>query len=420
LPAPARDPAIIDPGISPAGRPAPRRSAASARADSLRASGIRKILSRAATMPEAVNLTIGQPDFPVPDAVRIAAIDAINAGRNGYTPNAGDAHLLRRINEFLAFDVGWNCKPAGTTGHAGPLSMVTTGTSGGLSLAFLSMLDPGDECIIPDPYFVSYPELATICNATAVACETGEDGLLTAERVEPLITDRTRFVLFSTPSNPGGVVSPKRVCDDLTDLCRSKGLVLISDEIYDAFTFPDARTDHRSGDASARCCPSPARRAGAEDTVLLIRGFGKTYGCTGWRMGYAAGPVWLLEAMSKFQQYVFVCAPTPLQLGAAACFDADMDPIVLDYQMRRDMIVNTLGPLAHIAPPGGAFYAWIRVPEHLGMTGAEFTELAASHGVLVVPGGVFSRHDTHFRISYATDPARLARGLDILAGLMRR
>lgn len=405
--------------VQPAAR-SPRTPGPSARSESLRFSGIRKILGRAATMPDAVNLTIGQPDFPVPDAVRDAAIDAIRAGRNGYTPNTGDAHLLGRINAFLAEDVGWDCRPAGSPGHAGPQSIVTTGTSGALTLAFLSMLDPGDECIIPDPYFVSYPELAATCHATPVFCDINEQGELTADRVEARITDRTRFVLFSTPSNPAGVVSSRQTCRDLLDLCRSRGLILISDEIYDAFTFPDARTDTRARNAAVRCCPSPARSEGSEDTVLLIRGFGKTYGCTGWRLGYAAGPAWLVETMSKFQQYTFVCAPTPLQLGAAACFDTDMDPIVLDYQKRRDMIVQTLGPLTRIAPPGGAFYAWVEVPGHLGMTGSAFTELAAEHGVLVVPGGVFSRKDTHFRISYATDPARLAKGLEILAGLMRR
>lgn len=393
--------------------------AASARADALRASGIRKILARAGTMPDAVNLTIGQPDFPVPDEVRTAATQAINAGRNGYTANAGDPGLLARINQFLRWDAGWDCKAAGAADHAGPMSMVTTGTSGGLTLAFLSMLDPGDECVIPDPYFVSYPELARACNATAVPCDTDERGQFTADRVEKCLTDKTRFVLFSTPSNPAGVVATRQACSDLLDLCRSRGIVLISDEIYDAFTFPDARTDTRVGDPTQRCCPSPARLPGAEDSVLLIRGFGKSYGCTGWRLGYAAGPAWLLEAMSKFQQYLYVCAPTPLQVGAAACFDADMDPVVLEYQTRRDMILDRLGPLTTIAPPGGAFYAWVRVPERLKMTGTDFTEHAADHGVLVVPGGVFSRHDTHFRISYATDRARLAKGLDTLAELMR-
>lgn len=394
------------------------RPTASGRANALRASGIRRILARAATMPDAVNLTIGQPDFPVPETVRAAAADAIHQGRNGYTPNAGDPGLLSRVSEFLRWDLGWDCRPPGT-GHAGPGVMVTAGTSGALTLAYLSLLDPGDECVIPDPYFVSYPELATMCNARAVACPTGEDGQLTADRVEKCLTDRTRFVLFSTPSNPAGVVATKRVCADLLDLCRSRGIVLISDEIYDAFTFPDARTDTRAGDASAACCPSPARLPDASDTVLLVRGFGKSYGCTGWRLGYAAGPGWLLEAMARFQQYVFVCAPTPLQVGAAACFDADMDPVVLEYRGRRDIILEKLGPLTDIAPPGGAFYAWVRVPERLGMSGEAFTELAAEHGVLVVPGGVFSAQDTHFRISYATDPSRLARGLDVLAGLMK-
>lgn len=369
-------------------------------------------------MPDAVNLTIGQPDFPVPDAVRRAAVEAVQAGRNGYSPNAGDPALLARINRFLALDLGWDCRAAGAPGHAGPNSMVTTGTSGALTLACLSLLDPGDECIIPDPYFVSYPELAAMCGATAVGCDTGDDGVMTAARVEPLITDKARFVLFNTPSNPAGIVASRRACADMLELCRARGLVLISDEIYDAFTFPDARTDACAGDPALRRCPSPARLPGSADTVLLVRGFGKTYACTGWRLGYAAGPSWLIEAMMRFHQYTFVCAPTPLQAGAVACFDADMDPVVLEYQARRDMVIEKLGPLTDITPPGGAFYAWVRVPPKLGMTGAEFTDLAADRGVLVVPGAVFSRHDTHFRISYATNPARLSQGLDILASLM--
>lgn len=388
-------------------------SGPSRRADSLRASGIRKILQRAATMPDAVNLTIGQPDFPVPENVQHAAIEAIRDGRNGYSPNSGDPILLDRIRQDLTRDLGWSFE-----GGNAPGVVATTGTSGGLTLAYLALLDPGDECIIPDPYFVSYPELATMCGAKAVLCDTGEDGEMTAERVAPLITDKTRFVLFNTPANPNGVVASKKTCADLLDLCKSKGVILLSDEIYDAFAFPESRTDACAGDASIARCPSPARLPGAEDTVLLVRGFGKTFGCTGWRLGYAAGPAWLVEAMVKFHQYTFVCAPTPLQHGAAACFDADMDPVVLEYQKRRDMIVEKLGGLTHIAPPGGAFYAWIKVPEHLGMTGAEFTDLAAEHNVLVVNGGVFSSQDTHFRISYATDPAKLAKGLDTLAGLM--
>jgi aspartate/methionine/tyrosine aminotransferase len=399
---------------------APRSQGPSARAVSLRASGIRKILAKAATMPDAVNLTIGQPDFPVPEIVRRAAMDAIESGRNGYSANAGDAHLINRINNYLALDLGWDCKPPATPGHAGPSTMVATGTSGALTLAYMAMLDPGDECIIPDPYFVSYPELATLCQARAIACDTGDDGELTAARVEPLLTDRTRFVLFNTPANPNGVVSSRKTCSDLLDLCRARGVILISDEIYDAFAFPEFRTDACVGNSAMRRCPSPARLSGAEDTVLLIRGFGKTYGCTGWRLGYAAGPQWLVEAMVKIHQYTFVCAPTPLQIGAAACFDADMDPVVLNYQKRRDLIVEKLGPLTQIAPPGGAFYAWVRVPGHMNMTGSQFCELAADHGVLMVPGAVFSAKDTHFRISYASDPTKLAKGLDILAGLMGR
>jgi aspartate/methionine/tyrosine aminotransferase len=217
------------------------------------------------------------------------------------------------------------------------------------------------------------------------------------------------------------VVASAKAQRDLLALCQSKGIVLISDEIYDEFAFSESRTEAMvggaGGSAGARC-PSAARAPGASASTLVIRGFGKSYGVTGWRLGYAAGPSALLAEMTKLQQYLYVCAPTPLQHGAAAAFDVSLEPMVAEYQRRRDMVIEKLSRVTEVAIPGGAFYAFPKVPAKLGMTGEQFFEAAYAKNVLLVPGKAFSSRDTHFRISFATPLHKLEEGLDIICRLM--
>jgi len=296
--------------------------------------------------------------------------------------------------------------------------LVTSGTSGGLVLASMAILNPGDEIIVPDPWFVLYPHLAELCNAKAVICDTYPDFRLTAAKVAPLITEKTKAVILCSPGNPSGVVATPAECAELLALCRSRGVLLISDEIYDEFTFQESMTDRAVGDSSRLRCPSPARNQGSHENCLLIRGFGKSYGVTGWRLGYAAGPKWLVAEMVKLQQYLYVCAPTPLQHGAAAALHEDLSPMVADYQRRRDMVVSRLGRFTEVAFPGGAFYAFVKVPERLGLTASQFFEKAYEANVLIVPGKTFSNRDTHFRLSFATKPDKLNQGLDVLCRLL--
>lgn len=384
------------------------------RARAIEPSGIRRVSDLALRMPDAINLSIGQPDFPVPDSIKRAAGRAIDADRNGYSPTVGVAELRDSIGAWLRTDLGWDVSEPG-----GPGLLVTLGTSGALVLAAQAMLSPGDEMIVGDPYFTLYPPLAKLCDARAVLCDTYPDFRLTAERVEPLITPRTKFVLLTSPGNPSGVVCSERDVADLLDLCRRRGVLLISDEIYDEFTFAESRTARCVGDPSRARCPSPARLAGSQDDLLVIRGFGKTYGVTGWRLGYTVGPRALIEQMAKINQYSFVCAPTPLQFGVAAAFSTDMGPIVAEYERRRDLAVARLREVTEITLPGGAFYAFPRVPERLGLTATEFVDRCIERKVLVIPGGAFSARDTHIRISLAASPERLERGLEIVCRLMR-
>lgn len=366
-------------------------------------SGIRKIFELAATMKDPINLSIGQPDFDVPGPIKEAAIAAIKAGRNQYTPTQGVAELRTAISDRLKTDLGWDLA-------ADPnLALTTTsGTSGGLLLSYLTFSEAGDEVIIPDPYFVIYPAAARIAGSTVRYCDTYPDFRMTAEKIEPLINSRTKFVLLNTPSNPCGVTLTETELRDIVELCRAKGILLISDEIYDEFTFADGR------DPQGRF-PSPARFT---QDLIVLRGFSKSYGMTGWRLGYAAGPKELIDAMSRMQQFTFVCAPSMVQYGGAVALATDIFEYVRAYERKRDLVVAALSPLARIGQPTGAFYAFVEVPERLGMTGTEFVREAAKQNLLLIPGGAFSRRDSHFRLSYATSDTKLQQGLTIIVNLL--
>jgi aspartate/methionine/tyrosine aminotransferase len=372
----------------------------STRAKAIDVSGIRRVFELGAKLADPINLSIGQPDFPVPEAIKADTIEALARDRNGYTLTQGAPELLDAVSRRLAEDVGWTA-PSDDTGL-----MITSGTSGALMLACLALLDPGDEIVVPDPFFVIYPALGEIAGARAVMCDTYPDLRMTAERLEPLLTERTKIVLLNSPGNPSGVVLTGDEVREVAELCERRGVLLVSDEIYDEFTYADAREDGR--------CPSPARFT---QRMLLVRGFGKTYGCTGWRLGYVAGPAPVIRQMAKLQQYTFVCAPSMAQVGMASAFDVDMSEHVAAYERKRDMVCAAFDGRAELVRPGGAFYAFVRVPETLGLTATAFAEQAIERNVLVIPGGVFSGRDTHLRITFATSDEKLRQGLEILASM---
>ncbi len=367
------------------------------------ASGIRKVFELAKTMKDPVNFSIGQPDFDVPDEVKAVAIKAIEDGFNSYTLTQGCKTIWGKINDRVHDQFpSWDKSEYGT--------LITSGVSGALALALQTCVGPGDEVLVPDPYFVMYKHLITLAGATAVYVDTYPDFQLTAERIEPYVTERTKLLLFNTPSNPTGVVATEQTCQEVAELAEKHDFLIISDEIYDDFCYEKVEI------GGEMRCPSPASYT---DKMILMRGFSKTYAMTGWRLGYAAGPKKILDAMTKLQQYSFVCAPSMVQLAGAAALDLDMSGKVAEYAKKRDMVVEKLGGHYELTTPGGAFYAFPKVPEHLGLTGTEFVAKAIEKQVLMIPGGIFSSRDTHFRISYACADEKLAKGLDILVDLAK-
>jgi len=385
------------------------------RSAKINGSGIRQVFDRVEVLrsqgKKLINLGIGQPDFQVHERIKKAACDAIMADHNGYMPTTGVPLLREKAATALAAETGWEVNLTKEAPAASSNLIITAGTSAAIFLTMQAIVNPGDEVIIPDPYFVLYPYAVSLCGGRAVSCDTYPDFKMTAARVAPLITSKTKAVLINSPSNPGGVVLNQKECDELAALCAEKGVLLISDEIYDKFTFVEGLENG--------VFPTPCRSPKGGKDVLLIRGYGKTYGVTGWRLGYAAGPRAIIAEMTKLQQYSFVCTPAPLQYGVVEAMNVDMGPTIERYWARRDIVLKHLTPQTRCSVPHGAFYVFVEVPPRLGQSGRQFHERALEAGVVVIPGGVFSAKDTHFRISYTVGEAELEQAGAVLAGLMK-
>jgi aspartate/methionine/tyrosine aminotransferase len=351
-------------------------------------SGIRKVFDLAAQMKDPINLSIGQPDFDVPESVREACIEAIRGGKNSYSLTQGAPVLREKLQSQIDAEYG----------HADRKVFVSSGTSGGLVLAMLSLVNPGDEVIIFDPYFVMYEPLVSLVGGRAVLLDTYPDFRIDVDRVADAVTPRTKLILLNSPANPTGVTA---TCDEirgLAELAAKRNIALLSDEIYRAFLY-DGPFD------------SPARY---NDQTIVIDGFSKSHAMTGWRVGFAHGPAAVIDTMVKLQQYSFVCAPHPAQWAAASAIDVDVQDYVDAYRRKRDMIYGGLSDLYEIVKPGGAFYAFPKAPWG---TGTEFVTEAIRNRLLIIPGGIFSRHDTHFRLSYAAADSVIARGIEVLRKL---
>lgn len=363
----------------------------SERSGRIEASGIRRMFELGRSLEDPVDFSIGQPDFSPPPGACEAAIAAVREGFSGYTVTQGIPELNRRLLQ----DVG------AARRFRPESSLVTSGVSGGLLLAYLALLDPGDEILIPDPYFVMYRHLASLCGASANTYDLYPDFRLKVDRIEAALTDRTRFLLLNYPSNPTGAVAGERELRDLADLCRARDLFVVLDEIYERFVY--------DGPSLSLASYYPH--------VLLLTGFSKSFGMAGWRLGFACGPGDLIDKMRTLQQFTFVCAPSLVQRAGLAALDDDIGPTIDAYRRKRDLLWEGLREHFELERPGGAFYAFPRIPEGYGEP--EFLEAAVAKQVLLVPGSACSERSTHFRISYAVSDEKIRRGVGVLVDLAR-
>jgi aspartate aminotransferase/aminotransferase len=357
----------------------------------IESSGIRKVFELARSLNDPVNLSIGQPDFDVPPPIKAAAHAAIDRGANAYTVTQGIPELRAKIQADVQKRYG----------HKDRQVFITSGTSGGLLLALCCTVNPGDEVLLFDPYFVMYPHLVTLAGGTAVLVDTYPDFRIDLDRVRAALTPRTKVILVNSPANPTGVVHPLESLRDLALLARERGVLLLSDEVYRVFCY-----DAPFG--------SPAE---FNQDVVVFDGFSKAYGMTGWRLGFAHGPARLMEEMIKLQQFSFVCAPSMVQYAGVAAWDYDVSGIVADYRRKRDRIYEGLKDRFELVKPGGAFYLFPKAPWG---GGTEFVAEAIRNNLLIIPGNTFSGRDSHFRLSYAAADATIDRGVEILNRLARR
>lgn len=354
-------------------------------------SGIRKVFDLAAQMNDPINLSIGQPDFDVPEPVRQACIDAIQSRKNSYALTQGMPVLREKLQRQVDAEYG----------HADRKVFVSSGTSGGLVLAMLSLVNPGDEVIIFDPFFVMYQPLVSLVGGTSVLIDTYPDFRIDLNRVAEAITPKTKLILLNSPANPTGAMATAAEIEGLAKLAAEHNVALLSDEIYRAFSYDGPFL-------------SPAK---FNDQTIVIDGFSKSHAMTGWRLGFVHGPAAVIETMVKLQQYTFVCAPQPVQWSGAVAMDVDVSGYVDQYRKKRDLIYEGLADVFELVKPGGAFYAFPRAPWG---TATEFVTEAIHNQVLIIPGGIFSQRDTHFRLSYAADDAVIQRGIEVLRKLARR
>ena len=369
-------------------------------------SGIRRFFNLAAEMEDVISLGVGEPDFLTPWNIREEAIYTLEKGRTIYTANAGLMELRRGISRYLQRKYHLEYDPATQI-------LVTVGGSEAIDLALRSIVEPGDEVLIPEPSFVAYKPCAVMAGGKAVPVPLrGENGFkLTVEDLEPLVNERSKVLIFPYPGNPTGATMHE---EDMRALCEwicQKDLFVISDEIYSELTYDG---DH----------VSIASMPGMSERTLVINGFSKAFSMTGWRLGYGAGPKDLLEQMTKVHQFAIMCAPTTSQYAAIEALrncDRAVEEMRQEYNRRRRLVVASLREMGlSCNDPGGAFYVFPSI-QSTGMTSEAFCQDLLHHKkIAVVPGDAFGASgEGYVRISYAYSVEQLRLALGRIAEYMQ-
>lgn len=372
---------------------------------SVSASGIRRFFDVVSEMKDVISLGVGEPDFVTPWHMREACVFALEKGRTNYTSNWGLLELRQLIAAHLRRLYGVEYQPEDQI-------LVTVGVSEALDLALRAIINPGDEIIVCEPCYVSYLPCITFAGGRAVTIPTfAEDGFQPRpEAVRAAITSRTKAMLLAFPSNPTGATASRDVLQTLVDIAAQADCYVISDEIYDRLTYDGAHT-----------CVSSLR--GAPERTILLNGFSKSYAMTGWRIGYAAAPPDVAEAMMKIHQYVALCAPITAQEAAIEALtsgEPSVREMKAEYNRRRRLIVKRFNEIGlPCVEPGGAFYAFPSVKE-TGLTSEEFAErLLYEKKVVMVPGSAFGACGEGFvRAAYATALDKIEEAMSRVADLV--
>ena len=375
-----------------------KKSYLATRVVNLKPSGIRKFFDIVATMQDVISLGIGEPDFNTPDRITQAGVRSLQAGRTHYTSNAGLIELRVALSDHLYRLYGVEYDP-------GSEMLISVGVSEALYLAMTALLDPGDEVIVPTPCFVAYQAEVVLAGGVAVELPCrAEDGFqINPHLLEAAITPRTKAILLGFPNNPTGAVASREALLEVARIAEQHDLLVVSDELYDQLVYGVPHV----------CFPA---LPGMRQRTILLGGFSKNYAMTGWRIGFAAGPVDLIKGLLRVHQYTIMSAPTPAQDAALEALLHGL-PAVEDmrdeYDRRRRLIVSGLNSLGlATVEPHGAFYAF---PD-ISITGLDEETFAArlleEERVAVVPGTAFGPGgEGYVRCSYATAYEKIEEAL---------
>ncbi|PIW39998.1 MAG: aromatic amino acid aminotransferase [Chloroflexi bacterium CG15_BIG_FIL_POST_REV_8_21_14_020_46_15] len=370
-------------------------------------SGIRKFFDLLSSLEGVISLGVGEPDFVTPWHIREAATYSLERGYTMYTSNYGMLELRQELAGYLERHYGVSYQ------HEREI-LVTVGVSEGLDLALRAIMNPGDEVIIPEPWYVSYPPCVILAGGIPVFVPTSKQNnfVLKAEDVEPLINKHTKAILIGYPSNPTGAVMSREELSKIARLAQKYNLLVISDEIYARLVYGVEHT----------CFAS---LPGMREQTILLGGFSKAFAMTGWRIGYLAANQQLIEAMLKIHQYTMLCVPTMSQMAAIEALrsgEDDVDKMVKEYDRRRKFIVKRLNEIGlPCFEPKGAFYAFPSI-EATGMNSEEFAErLLMEERVAVVPGSAFGQCGEGFvRCCYATSLANIEEALKRMGRFVKK
>lgn len=369
-------------------------------------SGIRKFYNKMAQYEGVISLTLGQPDFPTPEHVKEAGIEAIRRNHTVYTPNAGLLSLRQAVSAFLAERYDLHYDPEAEI-------IITNGASEAIDITLRTLLSPGDEVLLPGPVYPGYEPVTILAGAIPVHVDTRETGfLMTAERIERHLTKRTKLVILPFPSNPTGRVLPLAELEKIADLLAGREIFILSDEIYSELIYEGVHH-------------SIARFPGLKEKTILINGLSKSHSMTGWRIGYTAAPAPITRHLLKVHQYNATCASSISQYAALEAYTrgrSDPGPMRDAYRQRGAYVWQRLTEMGlDTAKPEGAFYLFPSIKDY-SISSWDFAEgLLEKERVAVVPGSAFSEFgEGYIRISYATNMEQLEEGMNRLERYLKR
>ena len=359
------------------------------RISSVKPSGIRKFFDIAVEMDNVISLSIGEPDFQTPWHIREEGIRSLELGKTWYTPNRGFIELRQAVSDYYKrrFNVGYD---------AATQVLITVGGSEGIDLCFRTIVNEGDEVLIPEPSFVCYNPLTVMAGGVPVTIETKAENnfRLTPDELESAITEKTKMVVLPFPNNPTGAIMEREDLEKIAEIIKKHNLFVLSDEIYGELTYGGKKH------------VSIAEIDGMKERTLIVSGFSKAYAMTGWRLGYILGPAEVVEQIVKLHQYGIMSSPTTAQYAAIEALkngDDDVAEMRSDYDIRRRLIVGKLNEIGlDCFEPLGAFYTFPCI-KSTGLSSDEFaTRLVKEKRVAVVPGTAFGEcGEGYVRISYA-------------------